>query len=169
MILISPRFIPCAMMTRDCVFLLLRACLHWGGGSQVGVVTRLGGVTRLSIQSLQSLVLIWSRLHDRWGDPPHVTSPIWGPPPPYKQALIDQNLFWFIFHKKLVIPVTFKEQRPNLHKKGKAWGILGVSKIAPTYKFILNRLNTFHYWTGIKRMSKFWFIWPLRRVLLCSI
>ena len=23
-----------------------------------------------------------SRLHDRWGDPAHVTSPIWGPPPP---------------------------------------------------------------------------------------
>ena len=22
-----------------------------------------------------------------WGDPPHVTSPIWGPPPPRKQAL----------------------------------------------------------------------------------
>ena len=37
------------------------------------------GVTRLSI--------IWSRLHDRWGDPPHVTSPIWGPPPQCEQAL----------------------------------------------------------------------------------
>ena len=31
----------------------LRACLHGGGGPQVGeVITRLGGVTRLSIQSL---------------------------------------------------------------------------------------------------------------------
>ena len=28
---------------------LLRACLHGGGGPQVGEVTRLGGVTRLSI------------------------------------------------------------------------------------------------------------------------
>ena len=27
----------------------LRACLHGGGGPQVGEVTRLGGVTRLSI------------------------------------------------------------------------------------------------------------------------
>ena len=27
----------------------LRACLHEGGGPQVGEVTRLGGVTRLSI------------------------------------------------------------------------------------------------------------------------
>ena len=31
---------------------ILRACLHGGGGPQVGNVTRLGGVTRLSIQSL---------------------------------------------------------------------------------------------------------------------
>ena len=45
----------------------LRACLHGGGGPQVGEVTHLGGVTRLSIYSL---IFIWSRLHDRWGDPP---------------------------------------------------------------------------------------------------
>ena len=31
---------------------ILRACLHGGGGPQEGEVTRLGGVTRLSIQSL---------------------------------------------------------------------------------------------------------------------
>ena len=29
-----------------------RPCLHGGGGAQVGEVTRLGKVTRLSIQSL---------------------------------------------------------------------------------------------------------------------
>ena len=58
--------------------------LHGGGGPQVGEVTRLAGVTRLSIQSL---ILTWSRLHDRWGDSPQVTSPIWSPPPPCKQAL----------------------------------------------------------------------------------
>ena len=62
----------------------LRACLHGGGGPQVGEVTCLGGVTRLSIQSL---ILMLSRLHVRWGNPPHVTSPTWGPPPPCKQAL----------------------------------------------------------------------------------
>ena len=27
-----------------------------------------------------------SHLHDRWADWPHVTSHIWGPPPPCKQA-----------------------------------------------------------------------------------
>ena len=66
----------------------VRACLHGGGGPQVGEVARLGGVTRPSIQSL---ILIWSRLHDSWGDLPHVTSPIWGPPPPCKQALTLEN------------------------------------------------------------------------------
>ena len=45
----------------------LRACLHEGGGPQVGEVTRLGGVTRLSIQSL---IFILSCLHDRLGNPP---------------------------------------------------------------------------------------------------
>ena len=28
-----------------------------------------------------------SRLHVRWGNLPHVTSPTWGPPPSCKQAL----------------------------------------------------------------------------------
>ena len=40
-------------------------------------------------------IKIWSRLHDRWGDPPHVTSPTWGPPPPCKQAL--SLLMTFLF------------------------------------------------------------------------
>ena len=30
---------------------------------------------------------MWSRLHVRWGNPPHVTSPTWRPPPSCKQAL----------------------------------------------------------------------------------
>ena len=41
------------------------ACLHGGGGLQVGEVTGLSGAAHLSIQPL---ILIWSRLHDRWGD-----------------------------------------------------------------------------------------------------
>ena len=42
----------------DYLFILLptkgfvRACLHGGGGTQVGEVTRLGGVTRVSIYNL---------------------------------------------------------------------------------------------------------------------
>ena len=44
----------------------VRVCLRGGGGPRVGEVTRLDGVTRLSI--------FWSRLHDRWGDPPRRVS-----------------------------------------------------------------------------------------------
>ena len=42
------------------------------------------GLTRLSIKSL---ILMGSRLLVRWGNPPHVTKPTWGPPPSCKQAL----------------------------------------------------------------------------------
>ena len=72
------------------------ARLHGGGGPKIGEVTRLGGVTRLSIQSL-----IWSphlscrrdqiKMKDyidgRVIPTKRVTTPTWGPPPPYKQAL----------------------------------------------------------------------------------
>ena len=54
----------------------LRACLHGRGGPQVGEVTR-----------LSIIILTGSRLHDRWGDLLHVTSPIWDPPLSCKQAL----------------------------------------------------------------------------------
>ena len=70
--------------------------MHEGWGPQVGEVARLGGVTRLSIQSL-----IWSPhlsckrdqidmrdCMDRRVTPPkRAASPTWGPPPPCKQAL----------------------------------------------------------------------------------
>ena len=42
-----------------------RAFLHGGGGPQIGEVTRFAGETRLSVQSL---ILLWSLSHDRWGD-----------------------------------------------------------------------------------------------------
>ena len=37
------------MHVQSCCFANLRACLHGGGGPQVGEITHLGGVTRLSI------------------------------------------------------------------------------------------------------------------------
>ena len=43
---------------------------------EVGEVTRLGGVTRMSILSL---ILIWSHLRDKWGNSPRVASPTWVP------------------------------------------------------------------------------------------
>ena len=67
----------------------------------------LGNPLRLGnppVRNIMTLILVWSRLHDRWGHPQnnlcqislqkyhyhyplHVTSPTWGPPPPCKQAL----------------------------------------------------------------------------------
>ena len=75
---------------------VLRACLHGGEGPQVGAVTRLGGVTRLSIYSV-----IWAphlsckRNEIKMGDymdrrvtpPRQAASPTWVPPPPCKPAL----------------------------------------------------------------------------------
>ena len=55
---------------------------RWGTPGRWG--NSLWWVTHLSTYTL---ILIWSRLHDTWGDPPYVTSPIWRPPPPGKQAL----------------------------------------------------------------------------------
>ena len=69
------------LLDSSSVIMFLRACLQ----GRVGEVARFGGFTHLSINSL---ILIWLRLHDRWGDLPHVTSPSWGPPPPCKQAII---------------------------------------------------------------------------------
>ena len=54
----------------------------------MGVVTLRGLLHLTGFPHLHvSKPLIWSRLHDRWGSAPHVTSPILGPPPPSKQAL----------------------------------------------------------------------------------
>ena len=48
-----------------CVCVCMYVCVL--GGGQLGmVIAHLVGVTRLSIESL---ILIWSRLHDRWSDP----------------------------------------------------------------------------------------------------
>ena len=41
-----------AMHLKSCCFADLRACLHGGGGPQVGEVTRLGWATRLAINYL---------------------------------------------------------------------------------------------------------------------
>ena len=82
----------------------LTACLHGGGGPQVGEVTGLGGVTR---QSIYSLILIWSRLPDRWGDPLrrialsaggkfcHVNVSRWGDPPSRRRIRDTSNSLWW--------------------------------------------------------------------------
>ena len=60
------------------------ACLHEGGGPQVGEVTR-GGSLHLSCKRDQ--IKIRDYMDRRVTPPKRVTSPTWGPPPPCKQAL----------------------------------------------------------------------------------
>ena len=61
-----------------------RACLHGGGGSQVGEVT-CGGSPDLSCKRDKIKMRDYI---DKWVTPPkQVTSPTRGPPPPLKQAL----------------------------------------------------------------------------------
>ena len=87
----------------------LRARLHGGGGPQLrpqgfffkgkALATRLGGPQIGEITCGGSPQLSCKRdqikmrdYMDRWVTPPkRVTSPTWGPPPPYKQALTYRN------------------------------------------------------------------------------
>ena len=65
-------------------FTTVRACLHEGGGPQVGEVT-CGGLPHLTCKRDQIKMRDYM---DRRATPPkRVTSPIWGTPPPCKQAL----------------------------------------------------------------------------------
>ena len=62
----------------------LRACLHGGGGLQVGELT-CGGSPHLSCKRDQIEMRDYM---DRWVTPSkRVTSPTWDPPPPCKHAL----------------------------------------------------------------------------------
>ena len=62
----------------------LRACLHEGGRPQVGEVT-CGGLPLLTCKRDHTKMIDYM---DRRVTPPkRVTSPIWGTPPLYKQAL----------------------------------------------------------------------------------
>ena len=62
----------------------LRACLHGGGGPQVGEV-KYGGSPHLSCKRDQ--IKMRDYMDKRVTPPKRVTSPTWGSPPPCKQAL----------------------------------------------------------------------------------
>ena len=83
----------------------LTACLHGDGGPRVGEVTRLGGATLLSIQSLiwsphlsckRDQIEIKNYIDGRVTPHKRVTSPIWGPmwtgPKSQKKNWIHNNL-----------------------------------------------------------------------------
>ena len=71
-------------MYKYIVHVLLRVCLHEGGGPQVGEV-KCGGSPHLSCTSDQ--IKMRDYMDRRVTPPKQVTSPTWGPPPPCKQAL----------------------------------------------------------------------------------
>ena len=72
------------MHVQSCCFANLRACLHEGGGPLVGEVTW-GGLPHLKCKRDHIKMRDYI---DRQATPPkRVTSPIWGTPPPFKQAL----------------------------------------------------------------------------------
>ena len=62
----------------------LRACLHEGGEPQVGEVT-CGGLPHLTCK--RDHIKMKDYMDRRVTPPKRVTSPIWGTPPPCKQAL----------------------------------------------------------------------------------
>ena len=64
--------------------IVLRACLHGGGGPQVGAVT-FGGSPHLSCKRDQ--IKMRDNMDRRATPPKRVTSPTWDPPPPCIQAL----------------------------------------------------------------------------------
>ena len=66
----------------------VRACLHGGGGPQVGEV-KYGGSPHLSCKRDQ--IKMRDYMDRRVTPPKRVTSPTWGPPPPCKQALSVAN------------------------------------------------------------------------------
>ena len=64
----------------------IRACLHGGGGPQIGEVT--WGWPGHPTYHVNMIKLKMRDYMDRWVTPPKwVTSPTWGPQPPCKQAL----------------------------------------------------------------------------------
>ena len=70
----------------------VRACLHKGGGPQVGEVT-CGGLPHLSCK--RDHIKTRDCMDRRVTPPNRVTSPTWDPPPPCKQALsLPNNSGW---------------------------------------------------------------------------
>ena len=68
----------------DPFFIILRACLHEGGGPQVRKVT-CGGLPHLTCK--RDHLKMRDCMDRQVTRPKRVTSPTWGPPPPCKQAL----------------------------------------------------------------------------------
>ena len=86
-----------SLASRNVLFILteiptsFRACLHEGGGPKVGEVTW-GGLPHLTCK--RDHIKMRDYMDRRVTPPKRVTSPIWGTPPPCKQAL-SRAMFFF--------------------------------------------------------------------------
>ena len=84
----------------------LRACLHEGGGPQVGEVT-CGGLPHLTCK--RDHIKMRDYMDTRATPPKRVTSPIWGTPSPCKQALIkylDNDATKYVKRNTKGMPMT---------------------------------------------------------------
>ena len=72
-------FFWCHISTYKVTVMCVKVCMHKFTCTNV--------TPKKKTEGILSLIFILSRLHDSWGDSPHVTSPIWGPLPSCKQAL----------------------------------------------------------------------------------
>ena len=86
----------------------LRACLHEGGGPQVGEVT-CGKLPRLTCK--RDHIKMRDYMDRRVTPTKRVTSPTWGPPPPCKQAL---RVIIIIYTKKLLNSDWLKKECSSL-------------------------------------------------------
>jgi len=99
-------------MTKNCEKSQLRACWHEGGGPQVGEVT-CGGIPHLTCK--RDRIKMRDCMDRRVTPPKRVTSPIWGPPPPCKQALTRKIVRLAIFRNTRKIAIFSATCEPG-HK-----------------------------------------------------
>ena len=92
-------------------------------------------------------MLIWSRLHDRWGDPPHFTSPIWGHPPPCKQALRKLSTCSWAKYRRTASASRNLQLRPNGENQLLNWISLS------TYSNLTPLVLTNWYWSELPALN----------------
>ena len=107
----------CSWIFTFAIFGYFRACLHEGGGPQVGEVT-LGKSPHLTCK--RDHIKMRDYMDRRVTPPKRVTSPTWGPPPPCKQALSEEYQFSAKWqpsdHHEVVLRPAFCISRLKIHR-----------------------------------------------------
>ena len=97
------------MHVHQAFWTFLRACLHGGGGPQIGEVT-CGGSPHLSCKRHQ--IKMTDYMDRRVTSPKRVTSPTWGPPTPCKQPFSRRctTTTWKCLISRFVEDVNTRQQ-----------------------------------------------------------